>query len=79
MELAQGQIGPEVTYSFKFEGGKLVAQAAYKGAELETEHMAKYDALKVVDALIDALEKTIPGDQTAIAQMLKMAVKGVAA
>lgn len=76
MEMAQGQIGPEAKYHFKFEAGKLVAVLAYDGAELDIELAVKYDALAIVDALIDAVEKAVPGDQSAMAAMLKAAVKG---
>lgn len=74
-DLAQGQIGPEAKYSVKFEGGKLVAEALYDGAQFDAGIVLKLDAEAVVNALIDQIEKAIPGDQTAIAAMLKAAVK----
>jgi hypothetical protein len=76
MEVVQGNIGPEASYSFKFEGGKLIAAAGYQGAELGVDLVAKYDAMAVVNALIDAVEKAIPGDQAALAAMLKGVVSG---
>jgi hypothetical protein len=79
MEMAQGQLGPEAKYNFKFESGKLVAVLAYDGAELDIELAVKYDALAIVDALINAVEKAVPGDQSAMAAMLKAVVKGAVA
>jgi hypothetical protein len=79
MEMAQGNLGPEAKYQFKFEGGKLIAAVAYDGAELDIELAVKYDALAIVDALINAVEKAVPGDQTAMAVLLKGVVKGAVA
>lgn len=76
MELAEGQLGAEAKYAFKFENGKLVAVASYMGAELGVDLAVKYNALAVVDALIDAVEKAIPGDQSQMAALLKSVVAG---
>ena len=76
MDIAQGQLGPEAKYAFKFEGGKLVATVGYVGAELGVDLSVKYNAVAVIDALIDAVEQAVPGDQSALAAMLKGVVAG---
>jgi hypothetical protein len=76
VEIMQGNIGPEAKYSFKFEGGKLIAVAGYEGAELGMDLSVKYNAMAIIDALIEAVEKAIPGDQSAMAEMLKAVVAG---
>lgn len=77
-DLVVGQIGPEAKYSVKFEGGKLIAEVGYDGAQFDAGVVLKLEAEAVVNALIDKLEQAVPGDQTAIASMLKMAVKATA-
>ena len=74
-DLAQGNVGPEAKYSIKFEGGKLIAEAMYDGAQFDAGIVLKLDADAVVSALIDRVEKMIPDDQTALAALLKGAVK----
>ncbi len=65
-DLVGGQIGPEVSYDVKFEGGKLIASLAYdKGVSVNVALDAKVvlEALKVAipgsidDAIISAIEK----------------------
>jgi len=77
-ELVAGPIGPEAKYSLKFEAGKLVCEVGYDGAQFDAGVVLKLDAEAVVNALVDKLEQVIPGDQKAIAEMLKAAVKAMA-
>ena len=76
-EIVQGQVGPELKYDIKFEGGKLVVLIGYDGADADAEISLKMDASKFVDLFIDKLEGAIPGDQKAIADMLKLAIASV--
>jgi hypothetical protein len=76
MEMAQGQIGPEAKYDVKFEGGKMSAAIAYDGEMGGASVEVHIPAEKIVDALIDVVEKAIPGDQTQLAAMLKGVVSG---
>ena len=76
-DLTQGQIGPEAKYVVKFDGGKLVAQAAYDGAQFDADVVLKLDATAVVGAIVDKAEEVIPGDQKALAEMLKAFLAGL--
>lgn len=58
-----------VDYGVKFENGKLVAKGGLKNMGLT--NTTELDGKIVVDALIDLIEKAIPGDQTAEAAKLK--------
>lgn len=73
-DILGGQIGPEANYLVKFEGGKLIATANYSGAELAAGLVIHLDAVLVINALVDKLEEVVPGDQKALAEMLKSAV-----
>jgi hypothetical protein len=73
-DLAGGQIGPEASWSVKFEAGKLVAAANYGGTELSAGLVLNLDAVLVLNALVDKLEEVVPGDQKALAEMLKSAI-----
>lgn len=73
-DLVGGQIGPEASWLVKFEGGKLVATANYGGTELSAGLVLNLDAVLVLNALVDKLEEVVPGDQKALAEMLKGAV-----
>lgn len=72
MELAQGQVGPEISYDLKFEGMKLSFEIKRKGALGDEEGM--YGALPadaVLNTVMDGIEKLIPGDQKAMFEMAK--------
>lgn len=75
-ELANGKIGSEGSYNVEIKAGKLVVSVAHDSALLDSALTIQLDADAVVDLLVNAVEKMIPGDQTAIANMLKAAVKG---
>lgn len=72
-DIAQGQAG-EVKYSVKFEGGKLVVEAAYDGQLADA-------ALKVSvgsDEVINAIEKAIPGQiDDKLLELVKIALKAI--
>jgi hypothetical protein len=70
MELGNGKVG-EMDWKFGFEGGKLTASLGYDGADLDAVMMLKFDASKILAALIDSAEEVIPGDQKMLAEMLK--------
>jgi hypothetical protein len=74
-EIATGAPTPETVYQIVFKDGKLVATGVFDSALLDAEVVLKLDGLAVVDALIDAIEKAIPGDQVAMAAMIKAAAK----
>lgn len=64
MDLGQVQLGADLLAKAKLEGGKLVIQL-------------EFAAEGVADALIDAVEKAVPGDQTGIAAAAKLALKQI--
>lgn len=76
-ELAGGQIGPEAKYSLKFDGGKLVADVEYAGADGAGKLVLSYNAASVINVIIDKAEEVIPGDQKALAALLKSFLEGV--
>jgi hypothetical protein len=72
MEIVSGQVGPEVKYELKFENAALCFEIKRVGGMGDEEGMyGKLPALAVVAALVDAIEKAIPGDQAAEAAMVK--------
>lgn len=75
MEVANGPIGSDGKYDIKLVDGKLVMALQYAGGDVGAELLIKYDALKLVNSLVDAIEKAIPGDQSAMAIMLKQALQ----
>jgi hypothetical protein len=77
MELGKGELGSEGMWAFKFEGGKLVAQLMYDGTDMDGEIMIKFEASKIFDAIVDKAEKVIPGDQKALAALLKAYIAGM--
>lgn len=68
VDIAQGG-GGDVKYSVKFEGGKLVAVESAEKYGLK--NTTELDGRIVIDAVIDLLEGVVPGDQKAIAEMVK--------
>lgn len=58
MELGQVQIGADLSMKAKFEGGKLLCVFEF----------AAQDILKL---LVDKVENAVPGDQKALAEMIK--------
>ncbi len=77
MDLGQGPIGQEGMWKFSFQGGKMVAELMFDGADLDAGVVVKFDAAKVFGAIIDNAEKAIPGDQTALAALLKAYLEGM--
>lgn len=74
MDIVKGQLGPEASYSLKFEGGKLKAQVDYTGADLGGGVMFALDTDKVVEAI----KKAIPGQiDDMVLDLLKTALKAV--
>lgn len=64
MDLGQVQLGADLQAAAKIEGGKLIVQFEF--------------ALEgVAEVLIDKIEKAVPGDQKAIAEAAKLALKGI--
>jgi hypothetical protein len=72
MEIVGGEIGAEVKYDLKFEGAALMFEIKRVGGMGDEEGMyGKLPAAAVVGALVDFIEKAIPGDQVAEAAMVK--------
>ncbi len=76
MDVLQGQIGAEGKYAMKLEGGKLIVEVSHDTQLLDSKLELKLDASMVVDLLINKLEEVIPGDQKAMAELLKAGLKG---
>lgn len=64
--------GAEV--DFKFEGGQVQISVEHVGKVGSVTLVAKADAKPLLEKAVDELEKLIPGDQKAVATMLKLAI-----
>lgn len=72
--LIGGQIGTDAKYEIKIVDAKLRLEITYNKDGYEGGFFVVLPAQKLGDAMIDGLEKIIPGDQTGIAQGLKEAL-----
>jgi hypothetical protein len=64
MDLGKVELGADAVALAKLENGEVVIEVRYK-------------ALGVLEALIDSVEKAIPGDQTGIAMLAKSALQQI--
>lgn len=74
MDVVQGSVGPEGSYSIKFEQGVAKLGAKYQGVQAGAEVIINVDA----GMLLDALAQAIPGTfDDAVIQMAKLALKAL--
>ena len=64
MDLGKVQLGADLVCKAKLEGGKMIVQF-------------EFAAGNVLDAAVDAAEKAIPGDQAALAAIIKANLKAI--
>lgn len=75
-ELAGGQLGSVGKYDIKFEGGNLVAEVDASAGPGSLGVVAKLEGAKVVDLVLDLVEKAIPGDvEVPIVELIRTGVK----
>lgn len=64
---------------FDIEGGKAIvsgkAEVKHELVEVEIPVVIRVSTSPIVDKVIDVIEQTIPGDQVALAEVLKVKVK----
>lgn len=83
MELeVKKNVGIEIVdEQIKLEGqdvvGKVAAQHVGKYGSLKLTLEGKFEFIPLVNKAIDQIEKIIPGDQSAVAEMLKLAVSKI--
>lgn len=79
MEIVTQKIGAEGEIDVKIEGGQLIIEGSQEGADGGVSLKSHYALAKVggklIDALVGAAEKAIPGDQTAAASFIEQYLK----
>lgn len=74
MDVAQGQVGPELKYDIVVAGGKVKISVSYDGAQADASLVISLDS----DLLLDKLAEKIPGKiDDAVIGLIKVALKAV--
>lgn len=81
MDIATNAQAPAVAKKTDFDvhlkEGKLVVKGSFNAEDGGASVEAWYDAKKLIEKAVDALEEKIPGDQKALAATFKAIIAGI--